>query len=248
MASLFSDKSDIYAASRPHYPQALFQYISSLPGELERAWDCACGNGQAALGLAEHFTHVDASDISAEQIAESFKHPNINYSVQSAEQTSYPSHQFDLVNVSQALHWFEFESFWEEVARLLKPDGVFVSSSYSWPVIDGGAIDQTLLHTLRRSVEPYWAPNNKLVWNQYRDVELPFEPLQTPELQLENHWTLAQFMDYLHSWSATRRCMEAQGQAFFTQAQTALSDHWGGPEERRLVRHPLTIIAGRAWR
>ena len=30
----------------------------------ERVWDCATGNGQAAIGLAEHFAHVVAPDAS----------------------------------------------------------------------------------------------------------------------------------------------------------------------------------------
>ncbi|MBD0326304.1 MAG: SAM-dependent methyltransferase, partial [Pyrinomonadaceae bacterium] len=47
----FSEQSADYAKYRPRYPAALFEYLASVTAEHERAWDCATGNGQAALGL-----------------------------------------------------------------------------------------------------------------------------------------------------------------------------------------------------
>lgn len=62
-----------YAASHPHYPTALFNYLASLTDNQERAWGCATGNGQAALGLARHFGEVEATDLSAGQIEQAFE-------------------------------------------------------------------------------------------------------------------------------------------------------------------------------
>ncbi|WP_445361712.1 methyltransferase domain-containing protein [Microbulbifer sp. EKSA005] len=45
------------------------------------AWDCACGSGQAAIGLAKLFSSVYATDISAEQIKAAKAHPKIHYQV-----------------------------------------------------------------------------------------------------------------------------------------------------------------------
>ena len=42
----------LYVQSRPQYPGELFAYIASLTVKRKLAWDCATGNGQAALGLA----------------------------------------------------------------------------------------------------------------------------------------------------------------------------------------------------
>ncbi len=44
----FSAVSDTYAQYRPHYPQALFDYLASLTPRHDCAWDCATGSGQAA--------------------------------------------------------------------------------------------------------------------------------------------------------------------------------------------------------
>lgn len=244
-SKLFSDKSSLYADSRPRYPAELFEYIATLLSSHDQAWDCATGNGQAAVGLAGHFSKIEASDVSKEQIRNGFKAENINYSVQAAEKTTFLDNQFDLVNVAQALHWFDYEQFWPEVARLLKPDGVFVAYSYIWPQINT-AIDELLESKVKSVIEPYWATNNKLVWDEYRSLDLPFAPLATPEITLENHWNLNEYLNYLHSWSGTRRCMDDLGVGFFDAASDFFQAEWGNPEQKKSVKHPLTIIAGKA--
>ncbi|MDZ7343288.1 MAG: SAM-dependent methyltransferase, partial [candidate division KSB1 bacterium] len=61
----FSTQAVDYAKYRPHYPAAMFEYLATLPPERQTAWDCATGNGQAALGLTPHFERVIATDASA---------------------------------------------------------------------------------------------------------------------------------------------------------------------------------------
>ncbi len=65
---LFSTQSKEYASSRPTYPSALFEFIVGLVDEKNLVWDCATGNGQAALVLADYFKRIVASDISARQL------------------------------------------------------------------------------------------------------------------------------------------------------------------------------------
>jgi len=129
---LFSEKSDLYAQARPQYPQALFDFLSSCVAHHNSVWDCATGNGQAAVGLAKIFSHVQATDMSEQQIAHALAADNITYSVQSAEHTNFADQQFDLITVAQALHWFNFEKFWPEGLRVLKPGGVFSAWAYDW--------------------------------------------------------------------------------------------------------------------
>jgi len=124
---LFSEKSDLYAQARPQYPQALFDFLSSCVVHHGSVWDCATGNGQAAVGLAKLFVHVQATDMSEQQIAHALTAENITYSVQSAERTNFADQQFDLITVAQALHWFDFEKFWPEVLRVLNPAECFLS-------------------------------------------------------------------------------------------------------------------------
>ena len=245
-SSLFEDKSNLYAASRPLYPDALFEYAASLVDSHQTAWDCACGNGQAAIGLIQHFDHVEATDISQNQIANGFANKKISYSVQPAEKTTFQDNQFDLVNVALALHWFDLDKFWPEVHRVLKPNGVFIAYTYAWFQVTQ-EIDEAIDKHIRSIIYPYWAPNNKLCWDGYRSIQFPFEKIDTPAFELNMEWNFEQYMNYLHTWSATRRCMNDLGTTFFEQAKQAILKVWGHPADKKPIKSPLTVIVGYRW-
>ena len=57
------------------YPPELFAWLAGLPERRRLAWDCATGNGQAALGLAGPVRAADRHDGSAAQIAHATPHP-----------------------------------------------------------------------------------------------------------------------------------------------------------------------------
>ncbi|MEM7040277.1 MAG: SAM-dependent methyltransferase, partial [Bacteroidota bacterium] len=69
MKDNFSHASGNYAKFRPQYPADLYDFIFQHVPDFERAWDCGTGNGQAARALAERFARVEATDISANQLA-----------------------------------------------------------------------------------------------------------------------------------------------------------------------------------
>lgn len=245
-SKLFEDKADLYASARPMYPKELFDFIGSLLVSKDEAWDCAAGNGQASAGLAKIFAKVEATDISKEQISNSFLIENVNYSVQPGESTTFNDNQFDLVNVAQALHWFDYSEFWDEVSRVLKPNGMFVAYSYVWPNVSD-TIDRILEEKIKTIIEPYWASNNKLAWNGYKEVDFPFPLMDVPKIDIKNSWNLDQFLNYIHTWSATRRCMDNIGTDFFESAREEMLRSWGDATQTKLVTNPLTIIAGSAW-
>src|SRR6476659_9240028 len=65
----FSKQAADYARFRPRYPRELFEYLGGVAPSRALAWDCATGNGQAAVALAEVFERVIATDASEKQIA-----------------------------------------------------------------------------------------------------------------------------------------------------------------------------------
>ena len=109
----FSGHAASYAAARPDYPSELFTYLSSLCAEHELAWDCACGNGQASIALAEYFSNVIATDASEKQLAQAKPHSHVRYQVALAEESFLPQQSADLVIVAQALHWFDLPLFYQ---------------------------------------------------------------------------------------------------------------------------------------
>lgn len=240
----FQDKAELYASARPTYPAALFDFLRVQCEDLENCWDCATGTGQAAESLAEFFEHVEATDVVAEPVAQGTPHPRISFSVQPAEQTNFAAHSFDLVTVAQALHWFDVQQFWTEVDRVLKPGGVFAAWGYSWPHISVD-IDMVIQEKLRDVIKNFWAPQNKILWDGYQDVRFPFTSIPAPKLELTQQWSLDQLLAYFGTWSATRRCAEAQGESFFEDFAAALESVWGNPHTVRSVRMEFHMKVGR---
>jgi SAM-dependent methyltransferase len=241
---LFSEKSDLYALARPRYPEELFDFIASRSPACARAWDCGAGNGQAAVSLAAKFAEVCASDVSREQIAHAIATPNVRYSVQPAERTDYPARHFDAICVAQALHWFDFAPFFHEVVRVARPGALFAAWGYGWPEISP-EFDGTFKTALRDVIEPWWAPQNRLLLDAYADVPFPFPRVQVPPLQIVVQWTLPQFMAYIRTWSATRRCEAEKGDEFLASAAAAVSAAWGDPDVARIISMSLVTLAGR---
>jgi SAM-dependent methyltransferase len=241
---LFSVGSDEYAASRPRYPQELYDYILRISPVRDRAWDCGTGSGQAAAALAEWFAEVEATDVSPQQIANARAHERVHYSVQAAEHSSFPDRHFSLVTVAQALHWFDFAAFWPEVHRVLQPGGVFAAWTYTLPHITP-QLDRIIDAKLLGPIAPYWAPQNRLAWDAYVNVPFPFRELEVPQIDMRLCWTLGQFVAYLKTWSATRACIEAMGPAFFADFEAELAEAWGDPALARDVSMDFHCRIGR---
>ena len=71
-----------------------------------RALDVGCGTGLSTMALKEMAARVVGVDSSAEMIALARKHPAIEFEVADAEHLAFEDREFDLVTVSQAIHWF----------------------------------------------------------------------------------------------------------------------------------------------
>lgn len=241
---LFSERPALYASAQPRYPDSLFRLIAEQAPARQTVWDCGTGNGQAAVSLAGHFAKVEASDASAAQIEHALPHARVRYSVQAAEQTGYPEAAFDAVCVAQALHWFDFPRFFAEVGRVLRPGGLFIAWGYNWSTVTP-EFDAVLDDTVKQAIREDWAPQNRLLWNGYREVPMPFTPLALPAQRIELHWTLWQVLAYVHTWSATQRCIAREGDGFLRRAEPALRAAWGDPDAARELSMPLELLAGR---
>lgn len=64
------------------------------------------------------------------------QHPAVKYILSTAESSTIDSLSIDLVTVGTALHWFDFDSFFKELKRVLKPDGFFAAWGYGLPGVN----------------------------------------------------------------------------------------------------------------
>ena len=246
-ADHFSAVAAGYAASRPHYPDALFGWLASLAPSRTCAWDAGTGNGQAATALAGHFDHVVATDASAEQITAAVPHPRVEYRVATAERSGLASGSLDLVTVAQALHWFDVSAFNVEVTRVLRPGGVLAVWTYALPVLGDAALDAEL-GRLHDSVRAWWPAERRLVETGYRTLPFPFPELAVPQFDMTAQWDLDRLLSYVRTWSAVTRRRNATGADPLAAAAGALSLAWGRAAEVRTVRWPLSLRVGRMQR
>jgi ubiquinone/menaquinone biosynthesis C-methylase UbiE len=241
---LFSKQSDIYARYRPGYPAGFIDYILQFVPERDAAWDCATGNGQAALLLASHFKSVEATDISAKQISNAIQHPRIHYSVAPAEKTAFTDHSFDLVTVAQAYHWLNFAEFKNESTRVLKPNGVIAVWGYSQTNAEDEGLNSLVEEFYENTVGPYWNPERKFVEEHYRTTPFPYEELPTKEFFIEKQWSVEDLSGYLRSWSSVQHFINAKGFDPVEKLQPALKKAW--PSKKMIsFRFPLFLRLGR---
>jgi SAM-dependent methyltransferase len=241
----FSMHSERYARHRPAYPRELFEYLSGLVEPCETAWDCATGNGQAALGLAEFFTRVAATDISPEQIHAHLPHPRVTYGVCAAERAPFADQAFDLICVAQAVHWFDLEPFYRQARRLLKPGGALAVWGYGFFEIEA-QIDGLIAKDLLEPIDPYWAAGNRLIMTGYRTLRLPLEQIAAPPaFSMQVEWNLEQLLAYLRTWSAVKRYIAERGDDPVSGLEARLNAAWERPEEVKSVRMPLHLQVGR---
>ena len=241
---LFSEQSDIYAKYRPGYSSELISNILQFVHERKIAWDCATGNGQAAVLLAPFFEMVEATDISEKQISNSIAAANIRYSISSAEKTSFPDHSFDLVTVAQAYHWFDFISFQKEVKRVLKPGGIIAIWGYGLVQSEYLNLNSLINSFYTNIVGPYWDPERKFVDDHYRTVPFPYEELFSDEFIIERMWNLDNLVGYLNTWSSVQHFMKANNYNPVVPLTAELQKSW--PVKNEVVfRFPLFLRIGK---
>ena len=241
---LFSQVADRYAACRPGQPPAVIAYAASLAPRHRVAWDCATGNGQAAVGLAPSFERVFATDASASQIAHAVAHPRVEYRVAPAEACGLPDASVDLVTVAQALHWFDLAAFYAEVVRVAAPGAAVVAWSYAEAIVDDPAIDALLRALVRETLAPDWPPEIRLVQEGYRTIPFPFREVAAPAFELTASWTLDQLLGYARTWSAAVRHGQRTGRDAVADAEPRFRRAWDDPAEPRVVRWPIVTRAG----
>ena len=239
----FSSCSSQYAQFRPRYPKQLFAWLASVTKAQERVWDCACGNGQASVDLAEHFQEVHATDLSAEQIANAQAHPRVRYRQGLAEANGLPDNFVDLVTVAQALHWFDLPRFYQEARRVARPGALLAVWCYGVCEIPADRGNTELQHFYSTIVGPYWTAERRLVETGYQTLEFPAPEVQPPAFAMQLQWSLEQLLGYVSSWSATARYQKERGEDPVPQLRSALQPHWGASEQAHAVAWPISVRA-----
>jgi SAM-dependent methyltransferase len=240
----FSTQSADYARYRIDYPADLYDWLLPQVESRERAWDCATGNGQVAVVLAESFVRVDATDLSDKQLAQAPPRPNIHYQTARAEHTSFPAQRFDLITVAQAVHWFEPDAYHAEVRRVARPGAVLAEWGYNFCRTDREALNLALDRFHDVTSAPYWDANRQHITSEYARIPFPFADVRTARFEEKRQWTVADMLGYLRTWSATANyARQHNGADMVALVADELTQLWG-PGERE-VTFPVFVRTGR---
>jgi ubiquinone/menaquinone biosynthesis C-methylase UbiE len=238
----FSTQATIYQKYRPVYPPELYEFIFKQVKNKHKAWDCGTGNGQVANILAKHFSHIEATDISENQLKNAPAKDNITYSRQRAEHTNFPNQHFDLISVGQAIHWFDFEPFYKEVQRVAKKDAILAIFGYGLLRIDG--INDDIDHFYYKIIGPYWNKERRHIDNAYSSIPFPFTEIQpTQDFFIKDTWTIEQLEGYLNTWSSVQRFIKKEGFNPVNDFIKKLQTKWGTTSKS--VAFPILIKLAR---
>jgi SAM-dependent methyltransferase len=240
----FSPVAVHYARARPRYPDALFSYLASLVESRRLAWDCATGNGQATLGLAQHFERVVATDVSAEQLEHAVPHPRIEYRLAPAERSGLDDACGDLVTVGAAAHWFDLPAFLSEVRRVLRPNGLLAVWTYHVAHIEPPFRD-VLWRLYEEHLFADFAPGARLVDHRYETLDLPNPITPAQRFEATASWTLDQIIEFILSWSGSHAFMRRTSVNPVDLIRGELERIWGPRDRVHALRWPIYLKLSR---
>ncbi len=152
----FSGFGDLYDRGRPQPPPELAALLSQYAGdERPRVVDLAAGTGLSTSvweGRAAFVTAVEPSADMRRPLEQRLARWRTPHQVRAgtAEETGLESGSADVVTAGQAMHWFDPQGALAEIARVLRPGGVFCAFDYDWPPLTDAEVDAAFFAADRR--------------------------------------------------------------------------------------------------
>ncbi|MEP7201239.1 MAG: class I SAM-dependent methyltransferase [Ilumatobacteraceae bacterium] len=152
-ADRFSGFADLYDTVRPTPPSVLAEVVTKYArGRPALTVDLGCGTGLStrwASRWSDEVIGVEPSDDMRVRATTATPAKNIRYEPGWSSATGIPDGSADVVLAVQALHWMDPIPTFVEVARLLRPGGVFAALDCDWPPSVGDAAAEQAWHAAR---------------------------------------------------------------------------------------------------
>ena len=159
---VWTGKASSYDRARPTPPPALLDLLTQLIDMPHPALvvDLGSGTGLSTAIWAERAERVIGIDPNADMRREAVRkvegHPyaaHIEYREGVAHRTGLPDGCADIVTAAQSFHWMEPTSTLAEIARILRPGGLFAAYDYDWPPAIYWELDRLAQEVTMRLVE-----------------------------------------------------------------------------------------------
>ncbi|KAI3435468.1 uncharacterized protein J3R85_006077 [Psidium guajava] len=256
MAGPFDKQAETYLQARPTYPSEWYSMLAGRTSHHSLAWDVGTGNGQAALGVAEHYEQVIATDVSEAQLSFAMPHPRVCYmhTPQSMTEDEMVAliggeNRVDLITVATAVHWFDLPKFDKLAKRLLrKPGGLLAVWGYNDLVVSPEFDSKT--KRLREKSSHFQHADAKYVMEGYRNLPFPFESVglghegKPMQLEIPKELLFEGYLKFLKSTSAFAFAKEQGVDLLSEEVIEELESSWGGPTMVKTVTYKAFMLAG----
>jgi len=124
-----------YDRYRPRPPSVLLELLPALAGGTRPRLvvDLGSGTGLSTRlwsDAADRVVGVEPNDAMREFAAHAPSPANVEYIAASSYATGLAAQSVDIVTAAQSLHWMRPKDLFDEVARILRPGGVFCAYNY----------------------------------------------------------------------------------------------------------------------
>jgi len=220
-ARSFDRAAEAYEAARPSYPDALLELVP-LPRRAT-VLDLAAGTGKLTRVLVRRYARVLAVEPldGMRSILEAVV-PQAESRAGSAEAIPLPDGAVDGVFAAQAFHWFATDQAVGEIARVLRPGGVFVD-------VWNETVDPSPLPDgYRERVEAFFdsAPKTGVTLEDRADAVArgPFGDPQHALVRHEQRQSRAAVLEHLSSVSAVAHLPVEEGAALLAELGALLPE------------------------
>jgi ubiquinone/menaquinone biosynthesis C-methylase UbiE len=182
-SNVWTGKASSYDQVRPTPPSALLDLLTQLIHTPHPALvvDLGSGTGLSTAIWGERAERVIGIEPNADMRKEAAHklegHPyatHIEYREGVAHQTGLPDGSADIVTAAQSFHWMEPTTTLTEVARILRPGGLFAAYDYDWPPAIHWELDLLVQEMGRRLVElvrEHGMPQNLKLWPKDKHLD-----------------------------------------------------------------------------
>ena len=175
----FSGFAGLYDDYRPKPPTVIVDILTQL-AQIARPClvvDLGCGTGLSTrlwIGRAEEVVGIDPSDDMRREAEQRTQVAHVRYQAGLSTKTKLAEGCADIVTCSQSLHWMEPEGTFAEVARILRPGGVFAAYDCDWPPTLHWKAEAAYMEVMRRATaidqERGYSPGLK-AWRKDQHLE-----------------------------------------------------------------------------
>ena len=237
----YKNIAEIYATSRPPYPQQIFtMIIEKLSTNARKTYiDLGCGTGELLFPLSHYFENsfgIDPDEDMLRVAADKMQKINIKnaHLIHSTSENYLTKLQennlLDLVTAGRSFHWMQQELVAQEVYKRLKNGGMFVLLGEA----DGGIWKKTTpwaqeVHKIILDKFPHkitfvpakgHSTSIEIIRNNLKKI--PFKTIEDFTIETKQQWDVFMIINLFYSGSGFLDWLGDDKNKFETYAQTAL--------------------------